>query len=112
MTETTALEPIPRTCPICGGRFVISPDEQVFFRELAARKGEAWSLPKRCTACRAARRHAREALTHARTADIPLTCIQCGDPFFFRAVDQGFYLAAGFAQPKRCPPCRTRKGSV
>jgi hypothetical protein len=46
-----------RTCPECGGGFVLTRGEQQWFAERARREpGRAWSLPKRCRPCREAAR--------------------------------------------------------
>lgn len=107
------MEPITRICAACGETFTVSPDEQLFLQRLAAQRGgdREWQLPRRCVHCRADRRHARQAITHAADQDIPCRCANCGDSFLFRVVDQVFYMKNNFAQPRRCPPCRNaRKG--
>jgi len=40
--------------------------------------------------------------------DREIAC-DCGDVFMFTARDQEFYAEKGFADPKRCKPCRQRK---
>ncbi len=41
--------------------------------------------------------------------DIYKTCIECNRDFYFKESDQTFYAAQGFAEPKRCFPCRQRR---
>ncbi len=36
-----------------------------------------------------------------------LNCLQCGADFEFTPAEQTAYAARGFAEPKRCPRCRT-----
>lgn len=42
--------------------------------------------------------------------DKVLSCADCGAPFTHSAVDQQRYAERGFTnEPKRCPPCRTKR---
>jgi len=38
-----------------------------------------------------------------------LTCQDCGKQFEFSAEEQQFFADKGFAEPKRCPQCRSAK---
>lgn len=39
-------------------------------------------------------------------ATINKICIDCGQPFEFRAAEQDFFREHGYADPKRCVHCR------
>ncbi len=41
--------------------------------------------------------------------DRELICVECGQPFTFRAKEQAFYAKQGYAPPKRCPSCRAER---
>ncbi len=41
--------------------------------------------------------------------DRSLTCVQCGNEFFFSAQDQEFHATRGYQDPKRCPSCRAER---
>jgi CxxC-x17-CxxC domain-containing protein len=38
-----------------------------------------------------------------------LTCADCGNQFEFSEEEQNFFAEKGFADPKRCPDCRSAK---
>lgn len=41
--------------------------------------------------------------------DKKLNCADCGTEFIFSERDQQFFAQKGFADPKRCKPCRDIK---
>ena len=41
--------------------------------------------------------------------DKELVCVQCKQPFTFRAKEQAFFAEQGYAPPKRCPTCRAER---
>ena len=41
--------------------------------------------------------------------DKELICIECKQPFAFRAKDQAFFAEQGYVPPKRCPSCRAER---
>ena len=41
--------------------------------------------------------------------DKELVCIECGQPFTFRAKEQAFFPEPGYASPKRCPSYRAER---
>lgn len=41
--------------------------------------------------------------------DREMNCVDCGGPFTWTGGDQAFYTKQGFAEPKRCKPCREAK---
>jgi CxxC-x17-CxxC domain-containing protein len=66
----------PLTCSECGATFTFSAEDQEFFKS----KGYQ-NEPKRCPACRQARRTDRSgsgASYGARRQMFPATCAQCG----------------------------------
>lgn len=44
-----------------------------------------------------------------RTADLTLTCCDCGRRFTLSAGERRFFILRGLETPKRCPTCRKRK---
>ena len=42
-----------------------------------------------------------------KDTDIKLVCRQCGNQFLFTEAEQDFFRVKNFAQPSRCPECRT-----
>jgi hypothetical protein len=45
----------------------------------------------------------------ASTGDRQLMCRDCGGSFTWSAGEQAFYQQKGFAEPKRCKPCREQQ---
>jgi CxxC-x17-CxxC domain-containing protein len=43
------------------------------------------------------------------TADLQLTCSDCGQEFTFSSEDQAFFQERGYSAPKRCKTCRQAK---
>lgn len=43
------------------------------------------------------------------TADLQLTCCECGNPFWWMAGEQQFYGDRGLVPPKRCRDCRAAR---
>jgi len=43
------------------------------------------------------------------TADLQLTCSDCGQEFTFSSEDQAFFQERGYSEPKRCKTCRQAK---
>jgi len=43
------------------------------------------------------------------TADLQLTCSDCGQEFTFSSEDQAFFQERGYSAPKRCKACRQAK---
>ena len=43
------------------------------------------------------------------SADITLTCRDCGQAFTFTSGEQDFYASRGFSEPSRCPDCRAAR---
>lgn len=102
---------VDRVCRDCGSTFEITPDERALFGRLSSENpfgtGQGWTLPIRCTPCRAARRAQQHAVPVA--ADAPdewLTCRECGEGFIFGGRDREFFARRGFTTPRRCRPCR------
>lgn len=101
-----------RVCIDCGQPFLITPDDQAFFRAREAADGLKWTLPHRCVDCRRKRRRALHRVPEdAPIQDYHFTCCDCGQTFTFRAMDVAFYSARGHCWPKRCPPCRVARRS-
>jgi hypothetical protein len=42
-------------------------------------------------------------------ADRKMTCSDCSAEFIFNEREQAFYQTKGFADPKRCKPCRAAR---
>jgi hypothetical protein len=102
--------PIHRSCPDCQQTFTVSVAEQEFLRDLAARKGGHFHLPRRCMSCRHARRQARYAQpVDDNNVTECLTCVTCGQSFLFGGRDREFFARRGFAKPKRCRTCRINR---
>lgn len=84
------------TCQDCGQSFTFSADDQEFF----SRKG--YSEPKRCPACRQARKSERGGGYGAREMH-PVTCSNCGKetevPFRPRG-DRPVYCSDCFAEQR------------
>lgn len=55
MTKEKKYEPISFTCKDCGNGFVITPEEQRYFKSMG------YELPKRCLPCRQARKNAKKS---------------------------------------------------
>ena len=106
---TGTLQPIYRICRECASTFTITPDEQRFLADLAARTGEDWILPWRCVTCRQARRRAQYGTPAYETDYVRLTCIDCGIEFIFSGRDAEYFARRGFDRPRRCRPCRTAR---
>src|SRR5258708_16369790 len=45
------------------------------------------------------------------SADITLTCRDCGQAFTFTSGEQDFYASRGFSEPTRCADCRAARKS-
>jgi CxxC-x17-CxxC domain-containing protein len=45
------------------------------------------------------------------SADIILTCRDCGQDFTFTSGEQDFYASRGFSEPSRCADCRAARKS-
>jgi CxxC-x17-CxxC domain-containing protein len=45
------------------------------------------------------------------SADVTLTCRDCGQTFTFTSGEQDFYASRGFSEPSRCPDCRAARKS-
>ena len=45
------------------------------------------------------------------SADIVLTCRDCGQDFTFTSGEQDFYASRGFSEPSRCADCRAARKS-
>jgi CxxC-x17-CxxC domain-containing protein len=45
------------------------------------------------------------------SADITLTCRDCGQAFTYTRGEQDFYASRGFSEPSRCPDCRAARKS-
>ncbi|MBV9578679.1 MAG: zinc-ribbon domain containing protein [Chloroflexi bacterium] len=45
------------------------------------------------------------------SADVTLTCRDCGQGFTFTSGEQDFYASRGFSEPSRCPDCRAARKS-
>jgi len=101
---------LARTCRACGQPFEIGELEQAELREIAERRGWKLLFPGRCEPCRSNAQRAR-LVTEVRES-FPITCGDCGATFLFREQDQRYYLARGFQQPSRCPPCRPRRQNM
>jgi CxxC-x17-CxxC domain-containing protein len=43
------------------------------------------------------------------SADIVLTCRDCGQDFTFTSGEQDFYASRGFSEPSRCADCRAAR---
>ncbi len=43
------------------------------------------------------------------SADMTLTCRDCGQAFTFTSGEQDFYASRGFGEPSRCPECRAAR---
>jgi len=43
------------------------------------------------------------------SADLTLTCRDCGQGFTFTSGEQDFYASRGFSEPSRCPDCRAAR---
>jgi CxxC-x17-CxxC domain-containing protein len=43
------------------------------------------------------------------SADVTLTCRDCGQGFTFTSGEQDFYASRGFSEPSRCPDCRAAR---
>ena len=43
------------------------------------------------------------------SADITLTCRDCGQAFTYTTGEQDFYASRGFSEPSRCPDCRAAR---
>ena len=43
------------------------------------------------------------------SADVTLTCRDCGQEFTFTSGEQDFYASRGFSEPSRCPSCRSAR---
>ena len=41
--------------------------------------------------------------------DKELVCLECKQPFHFKAKEQAFYAEQGYPPPKRCPSCRAER---
>jgi hypothetical protein len=101
-------EPIIRECRECGQAFEIGLEEQALLRELAAANQWAgWTLPRRCTPCRAARRRER-LVVRADQPDEWRRCVDCGVEFEFGGRDKTYFAARAWAPPTRCRDCRRR----
>ena len=103
--------PIARTCRDCAREFTISEGELAFFRKLAQQPGAIdWTLPRRCTSCRAASRRQRLAVK-IDDPDLTMTCVECGATFAFGGRDTLFFAARGWSRPRRCRPCRQQRNA-
>ena len=45
------------------------------------------------------------------SADMSITCRDCGERFTFTSGEQDFYASRGFSEPSRCPDCRAARKS-
>ena len=43
------------------------------------------------------------------SADLTLTCRDCGQAFTYTSGEQDFYASRGFSEPSRCPACRAAR---
>ena len=43
------------------------------------------------------------------SADVTLTCRECGQDFTFTSGEQDFYASRGFSEPSRCADCRAAR---
>jgi CxxC-x17-CxxC domain-containing protein len=43
------------------------------------------------------------------SADLTLTCRDCGQAFTYTTGEQDFYASRGFSEPGRCPDCRAAR---
>ena len=43
------------------------------------------------------------------SADLTLTCRDCGQAFTYTSGEQDFYASRGFSEPSRCPDCRAAR---
>jgi CxxC-x17-CxxC domain-containing protein len=43
------------------------------------------------------------------SADMTLTCRDCGQAFVFTSGEQDFYASRGFSEPSRCAECRAAR---
>ena len=43
------------------------------------------------------------------SADVTLTCRDCGQAFVFSSGEQSFYASRGFSEPTRCSDCRAAR---
>jgi CxxC-x17-CxxC domain-containing protein len=43
------------------------------------------------------------------SADMTLTCRDCGQAFTYTTGEQDFYASRGFSEPGRCPDCRSAR---
>ncbi len=101
---------IHRVCKECGHAFIIDVDEQAYFRDLAERTGERWSLPARCLDCRRQRRSAALAVpASVQEAWYDQVCVECGAEFRIGPRDVATLKARGWAWPKRCRICRAAR---
>lgn len=97
---------VTRTCRTCGQAFSITPAEAAFFEALRrVHPNQAWSLPRRCAACRADRRHERLAVVDDGV-DERLQCRKCHAFFTLTAKTKTYLAARHWAKPKTCWACR------
>jgi hypothetical protein len=96
---------IARVCDTCGAHFEISPVEQRWLRETAAREG--WSplrWPRRCFPCRAAARRIRYRVTPGPATR--LFCADCGAGWLLTAEARAALVEREHCWPRRCSRCR------
>ncbi len=90
------------TCSDCGQEFTFSTDDQAFFRE------RGYSTPKRCKACRQAKKNQQTGGETYQRTDSPRTtviCASCGQQTTVPFEPRG-------DRPVYCRDCyQTRKGA-
>jgi len=100
------IEPITRRCKVCRRPFTIEAAEVALHASLARQHPDVdWSLPQRCTPCRAARRQARYAVVDDGDDEVR-RCERCGRDYVFGGRDKQYWARQGWTRPRHCRPCR------
>jgi D-serine deaminase-like pyridoxal phosphate-dependent protein len=89
------------TCCDCQAPFVLTDQECDEMQTVADARGQPFTTPRRCHACRRAK---RAVIDDGRDGE--LLCATCGAVFTFTASEKRFYAARHYTLPRRCPACR------